>query len=129
MMLKEFVDLTGYTPSYEEYKEIEDLYYRFDGDKKSFCKAWAKLYGFKIKDQEDRKIDLSMNALARRLARFRNDDPKATKILKVLYKIACRYLAALDSGNALFIVDLGKDEPGILIRVRDEENLYGIQET
>ena len=42
MMMSEFIVRTGFEPSYEEYAEIEEAYYNFDGDKNAFCKAWVK---------------------------------------------------------------------------------------
>lgn len=42
MMIHEFTELTGFEPSMEEYKEIEEQYYSFDGDKKAFCKDFVK---------------------------------------------------------------------------------------
>lgn len=41
MLYEEFVTLTGYRPSYEEYERIERNYMAFDGDKQTFCKAWV----------------------------------------------------------------------------------------
>lgn len=38
--MQEFIDRTGFIPTPDEYKEIEDLYYKFDGDKDAFCKAF-----------------------------------------------------------------------------------------
>lgn len=45
MMLHEFTDLTGFEPSMEEYAEIEEQYYAFDGDKRSFCQHFLKTGG------------------------------------------------------------------------------------
>lgn len=42
MMIQEFIDRTGYEPSYEEYQFIEDSYYEFNGNKDEFCKWWLK---------------------------------------------------------------------------------------
>ncbi|MBR6029236.1 MAG: hypothetical protein IKP40_09090 [Clostridia bacterium] len=42
MMLHEFTDLTGFEPSVEEYAEIEEQYYAFDGDKKAFCSHFVR---------------------------------------------------------------------------------------
>ena len=42
MMMNEFTERTGYTPSFEEYHFIEQSYYDFDGDKDAFCKQWLK---------------------------------------------------------------------------------------
>ena len=41
MLLEEFIALTGYRPTCEEYAEIERNYMAFDGDKQMFCKAWV----------------------------------------------------------------------------------------
>ena len=41
MMISEFIDRTGFTPTYEEYQEIEEAYYNFDGNKDAFCKAFV----------------------------------------------------------------------------------------
>ncbi len=42
MMIHEFTELTGFEPSMEEYAEIEQQYYEFDGDKKAFCKHFIE---------------------------------------------------------------------------------------
>lgn len=42
MMMSEFTERTGFEPSFEEYREIEEAYYSFDGNKDEFCKAWVK---------------------------------------------------------------------------------------
>ena len=33
MMMNEFIERTGIEPTAEEYNEIEEAYYKFDGDK------------------------------------------------------------------------------------------------
>ena len=40
MMISEFVERTGFKPMPEEYEQIEDAYYHFDGSKDDFCKSW-----------------------------------------------------------------------------------------
>lgn len=40
MMMSEFIDRTGFEPTYEEYQEIEEAYYNFDGNKDEFCVKW-----------------------------------------------------------------------------------------
>lgn len=45
MMMQEFTERTGVTPTFLEYKGIEDEYYGFDGDKDAFCKAWVAAGG------------------------------------------------------------------------------------
>lgn len=42
MMMSEFIERTGFEPSAEEYREIEEAYYSFDGNKDEFCKAWVR---------------------------------------------------------------------------------------
>ena len=39
MMIREFVDRTGFEPTATEYAAIEEKYYSFDGSKDEFCKA------------------------------------------------------------------------------------------
>ena len=41
-MIHEFIERTGYEPSFEEYKFIEGSYYEFDGQKDEFCKWFKK---------------------------------------------------------------------------------------
>lgn len=54
MMMQEFTERTGVTPTFLEYQDIECEYYGFDGDKDDFCKAWvaaggpAKLYAERV---------------------------------------------------------------------------------
>lgn len=41
MTRTEFVTLTGFEPTPDEYQEIEQAYYRFDGSKENFCTAFV----------------------------------------------------------------------------------------
>ena len=41
MMLQEFIDRTGFEPTYEEYRKIEEAYYEFNGNTDNFCKAFG----------------------------------------------------------------------------------------
>lgn len=59
MLVSEFIDRTGYMPTGEEYAEIEQAYYVFEGDKDAYCRAWCKAnphkagtYFAAIKEQE-----------------------------------------------------------------------------
>ena len=45
MMMSEFIDRTGFEPTAEEYAEIEEQYYSFDGNKDAFCKHWIDTVG------------------------------------------------------------------------------------
>lgn len=55
MMMQEFTERTGVTPTFQEYRDIEAEYYAFDGGKDTFCKAWVaaggpeKLYAARAK--------------------------------------------------------------------------------
>lgn len=42
MLVSEFIDRTGYRPTAEEYADIEEAYYVFEGDKDAYCRAWMK---------------------------------------------------------------------------------------
>ena len=42
MLYQEFVQRTKYEPSFEEYAEIEQAYYEFDGYKDEFCEWFKK---------------------------------------------------------------------------------------
>jgi len=42
MMLQEFIDRTGFEPTDEEYSQIEQEYYRFDGNKDAYCKQFVE---------------------------------------------------------------------------------------
>ncbi len=42
MMMSEFITRTGFEPTAKEYAKIEEAYYKFDGDKDAFCKAFVK---------------------------------------------------------------------------------------
>ncbi len=45
MMMSEFTERTGFEPTAEEYAEIEQQYYSFDGNKDAFCKHWKETVG------------------------------------------------------------------------------------
>lgn len=58
MMINEFEERTGYYPSVEEYKVIEEFYLEFGGDKDEFCKAFKKNTDFlaqKIQTEVNRR--------------------------------------------------------------------------
>lgn len=41
MMMAEFIERTGFEPTYEEYQKIEEAYYDFNGSKDAFCKTFV----------------------------------------------------------------------------------------
>lgn len=47
MMISEFIERTGFEPTYEEYAEIEEAYYNFSGNKDEFCKQFVEQDGEK----------------------------------------------------------------------------------
>lgn len=47
MMISEFIERTGFEPTADEYRQIEEAYYNFDGDKDAFCKAFVENAGEK----------------------------------------------------------------------------------
>ena len=47
MMMSEFIERTGFEPTYEEYAEIEEAYYHFSGNKDEFCKQFVEHDGAK----------------------------------------------------------------------------------
>lgn len=58
MMMHEFTERTGFQPTADEYEQIEQAYYLFDGDKNAFCKAFvenggeAKIYKARAEEIE-----------------------------------------------------------------------------
>ena len=66
MMMKEFTERTGVTPTNWEYGQIEELYYSFPGNKDEFCKDWManggpeKMYAYRaarIEELESLLVD------------------------------------------------------------------------
>lgn len=45
MMMSEFTERTGFEPTADEYRKIEEAYYEFDGNKDAFCKAFVAAGG------------------------------------------------------------------------------------
>ena len=42
MMMDEFTERTGFEPTFEEYLQIEQAYYNFDGNKNVFCREFVE---------------------------------------------------------------------------------------
>lgn len=66
MMLSEFIERTGFEPTYDEYRKIEADYCDFNGDKDAFCKEFVargmeqKIYAHRaayIADLESQLMD------------------------------------------------------------------------
>lgn len=75
MEVKEFEQRTGYFPSLEEYRVIENYYMDFAGDKDAFCKAYKKNQGGlaeKIqKETDDQRISAQVKT-NRIMEQFKN---------------------------------------------------------
>lgn len=57
MMMQEFTQRTGFEPTFDEYAEIEEAYYEFDGDKDAFCADFVKNGGaLKVYEARAQKI-------------------------------------------------------------------------
>ena len=42
MLMSEFTERTGFQPTADEYQQIEEEYYHFDGDMDAFCKSFVE---------------------------------------------------------------------------------------
>ena len=69
MMMSEFIERTGFEPTAEEYRQIEDEYMGCDVDKDKFCKDWKKNGG----------VQRCMRLRARRIEELENQLRKADK--------------------------------------------------
>lgn len=58
MMISEFIARTKFEPTAEEYREIEEQYYQFEGDKDKFCRSWVRHGGIqRLSRERVRKIE------------------------------------------------------------------------
>lgn len=58
MMMSEFIDRTKFEPTAEEYQQIEEQYYQFDGNKDQFCRSWVRHGGIqRLSRERVRKIE------------------------------------------------------------------------
>lgn len=65
MLWQEFVTRTGFEPTFEEYAEIEEAYYQFDGNKDAFCEDFVKNGGEqRIYDARTQKIEQLRSKMA-----------------------------------------------------------------
>lgn len=77
MLLSEFIERTGVTPTAEEYAVIEEQYYVFPGDKDAFCRAWCKVNGKRVND-------------AKQARKEREEKDKNSDILwNIIHKVDC----------------------------------------
>lgn len=76
MMIHEFTDLTGFEPSVEEYAEIEEQYYAFDGDKRAFCNHFVRNGG--VQKVYDKRLET--------IERLRSEKMETEKALQQIIK-------------------------------------------
>ena len=90
MMIQEFEKLTGIEVSMEEYAEIEQMYYDFDGDKQAFCKKFVKDNGMvtvlrkmlKVEKEDHRGAELELAQVRKDYDNYSHDMVKAMEKLK-----------------------------------------------
>lgn len=90
MMIQEFEKLTGIEVSMEEYAEIEQMYYDFDGDKQAFCKKFVKDNGMvtvlrkllKVEKEDHRGAELELAELRKNYETYSRDMVSAVEKLK-----------------------------------------------
>ena len=83
MMREEFIELTGFEPTADEYREIEDEYIAADIDKEIFCRQWVENKGIQrlSRLRVVRMSDLaqSVERLSERIDEMNADFYKETK--------------------------------------------------
>lgn len=52
MMMSEFIARTKFEPTAEEYQQIEEQYYQFEGNKDQFCRSWVRHGGIQRLSRE-----------------------------------------------------------------------------
>lgn len=64
MMIHEFTARTGYTPTFEEYREIERQYHECEDDKDTFCANWVAYHW--AREQVTNAINNALNRACKR---------------------------------------------------------------
>ena len=90
MMIQEFEKLTGIEVTTEEYAEIEQMYYEFDGDKQAFCKKFVKDNGMvtvlrkmlKVEKEDHRGAELELAQVRKDYDNYSHDMVKAMEKMK-----------------------------------------------
>lgn len=90
MMIQEFEKLTGIEVTTEEYAEIEQMYYEFDGDKQAFCKKFVKDNGMvtvlrkmlKVEKEDHRGAELELAQVRKDYDNYSHDMVKSMEKLK-----------------------------------------------
>lgn len=84
MLMNEFIERTGFEPTAEEYAEIEEKYYNFDGDKDAFCKEFSKNSFSEMLKLRKEKIEKLQSDLLEQDKAFRAETRKMEQEIKRL---------------------------------------------
>ena len=85
MLWQEFVIRTGFEPTFEEYAEIEEAYYHFDGNKDAFCEDFVKNGGEqKIYDARAKKIEQLRSKMAEMEKNFMTTIKRQAELIESL---------------------------------------------
>ena len=113
MLIQEFTDMTGFEPTPEEFQEIESEYYRFDGDKQAFCKAFVERGGEKqvyarraeyIKELESQLMDQEKEH-KERMAKLLSENARLQEALVNRYRLTGKdkFLSILEKTSLVSI--------------------------
>ena len=113
MMISEFIERTGYTPDYEEYRHIEESYYDFDGNKDEFCKWWLKA---NAKGEWEKELKLRQ-----RIEELENEVQRITERLEEDIEFYQPYFDRARKAEAI-ILAIGKERvPVFNLKCKDEK--------
>ena len=106
MMISEFIDRTKFEPTAEEYQQIEEQYYNFDGNKDQFCRSWVRHGGIqRLSRERVRKIEALQKQLEKMQKTYNEDmkfyEDRDAKLCKELNDTRAEKKAALDKLSAI----------------------------
>ena len=87
MMIEEFTARTGYKPTWEEYRAIEQQYYDFDGNKDAFCQIW------KDKQWARDQVIVAINDRLNKVAKHEGKTPRVKALAEFLDTIVDLFIA------------------------------------
>lgn len=106
MMMSEFIARTKFEPTAEEYQQIEEQYYQFEGNKDQFCRSWVRHGGIqRLSRERVRKIN-DLKKQLEELNKTYNEDmqfyeDRDAKLCKELNDTRAEKKAALDKLSAI----------------------------
>lgn len=106
MMISEFITRTKFEPTAEEYQQIEEQYYQFEGNKDQFCRSWVRHGGIqRLSRERVRKIEALQKQLEK-MQKTYNDDMKfyedrEARLREQLNNAMAEKKAALDKLSAI----------------------------